>query len=227
MTQPNGHAPAMQPMTVRRAVVLDADKIRYRVYRSPTDFVAVIAESALMAVKVAGIKNPHKVMRDLPAGGNSIEANHMMARDDTQAPVAFPTMPGNAPPKHFQVAMKSADVAAEKKVDFIPMGIADLRDKGGNRARILPADLLYQIIEEHAKNAPVAPVPDPEPVRAVAPQDPEELALPVQPEMTQAEKVVKMAAEILPQSAPAAAPAAAADSKPELNPDEVQKLLNE
>ncbi|MEJ0010116.1 MAG: hypothetical protein WDN72_06160 [Alphaproteobacteria bacterium] len=44
----------LEAITVRRARVADAGKVRYRVYSTPTEFIAVIAESALMAVKVAG-----------------------------------------------------------------------------------------------------------------------------------------------------------------------------
>jgi hypothetical protein len=56
----------IESIAIRRAVIADSDKVRYRVYSSPTEFIAVIAESALMAVKVSGISKPHKIVRDLP-----------------------------------------------------------------------------------------------------------------------------------------------------------------
>jgi len=55
----------MQHLTIKRIPVKNADTVRYRVYTSADEFVAVIAENALMAMKLTGITEPHKVVRDL------------------------------------------------------------------------------------------------------------------------------------------------------------------
>ena len=55
----------MQGFAVRHTRIIDRDKIRYRVYRTSTEYIAVIAENALMAMKLSGIDAPHKIIRDL------------------------------------------------------------------------------------------------------------------------------------------------------------------
>ena len=151
---------AIEAITLRRAVIADTDKVRYRVYSSPTEFIAVIAESALMAVKVAGIRKPHKIVRDLPTEGVAIEAKKMAAIDTAAARISMP--------------IKQVEVATRLKTDleprdpgikdalFHPMRIGDLQPNNHNRLRILPPDLLHEIIEQHTK-ATLPPVPTDEP----------------------------------------------------------------
>ena len=55
----------MQGFAVRHTRIVDRDKVRYRVYKNSTEYVAVIAENALMAMKLAAIDTPHKIIRDL------------------------------------------------------------------------------------------------------------------------------------------------------------------
>ena len=135
---------------MRRTGVVDSDKVRYRVYSTPSEFVAVIAESALMAVRASGIKVPYKIVRDIPGADNGL----LSAKNMQNA------TPGN---DQVQMGIKHKDrltqyfteLTAEEKQEpiiFVPMGIADLQNKGMSRARILPAEMLYEIIEEHAKH---------------------------------------------------------------------------
>ncbi len=218
----------MEQITLRRANVVDADKVRYRVYSSPTEFVAVIAESALMAVKASGIKTPHKIVRDLPAEGMAIEAKKMAARDDTMR-VAMPLQQSEVNSKKLMVDIPVRTEAAT--APFVAMGIADLQHKGGTRARILPPEMVHQIIEEHVKAVaaePPAPAPSaPAAPAAIAEPTPESIiaAAPTEPELSQAEKLVKMADETLPPTPTATT--ATPSSGEELHPDEVKKLLNE
>jgi hypothetical protein len=74
----------IQPISVRHTHIIDNDKVRYRVYRSPTEYIAVIAENALMAMKLSGVNEPYKVMRDLHHDGVSIEASKL--RDSEEIP---------------------------------------------------------------------------------------------------------------------------------------------
>lgn len=225
--QPNNQV--MEQITIRRANLVDADKVRYRVYTSPTEFVAVIAESALMAVKVSGISTPHKIMRDLPTDGIAIEAKKMMAQEEKPMRVAFPLEKPKESSKSQTQMPSPADV---KTTPFVAMGIADLQHKGGVRARILPPEMVHEIIEEHAKAAVAAPStiePAPAPIVQAAPEpvamtEMDVINTPPTQELSQAEKIVKMAEETLPPSTAGASPAAGGE---ELQPDEVAKLLNE
>lgn len=201
----------IEAITIRRATVADTDKVRYRVYSTPTEFIAVIAESALMAVKVSGVRKPHKIVRDLPTEGVAIEAKKMAAIDTAAARISLPV-------KKFeranQLTTEVKDIDPNlKQMLFKPMNIGDLQAKGGNRARILPPELLNEIIEQHTKatmqTAPAAP--EPAPVQASA-------AVPA-PELSPQERIMEMAEKVVPQ-------AAEPESPPELSPEEVAKLLN-
>lgn len=210
----------LESIAVRRAVVADADKVRYRVYSSPTEFIAVIAESALMAVKVAGIKKPHKIVRDLPTEGIAIEAKKMAAINDAEvARMALPTAK-TTEDKH-QVKDFAPRVAPAKESLFKPMNLGDLQSSSGNRARIIPPDLLNEIIEEHTKAHMPVQAPLPEAVPATAPTSAvDDVALPVAPPReTTKESLMEMADDLLPPSEPKA-------QETPLSPEEVEKLLN-
>lgn len=214
----------LEAITVRRANVQDADKIRYRVYSSPTEFIAVIAESALMAVRVSGINAPHKIMRDMPGDAGIIEAQRMAPPTETPSMAKIGAAPkADTGPLFIEMGDKSeAD-----SLLFVPMGLADLQSRGMSRARILPAEMLQQIIEEHTAKQPIAA---PEPVPEMVPESGEEPItedpVPPAPEPTAQEKITQMADEILPPASASSAVAAPKENQP-LTPEEVQQLLNE
>jgi hypothetical protein len=102
-----------------------------------------------------------------------------------------------------------------------------LRNKGMTRARILLAEMLQQIIEDHAKQVQVHPLSAPEENEAPVPDDVVEMPasdLMRAPELSPAEKLTKMAEDVLPPSAEAV-PTQSSEEKT-LSPDEVEKLLN-
>ena len=204
----------LESIAVRRAVIADADKVRYRVYSTPTEFIAVIAESALMAVKVSGIKKPHKIVRDLPTEGVAIEAKKMAAINEAEVSRVTIATSKSTEDKH-QVKDFKPHVAPAKESLFKPMNLSDLQSPTGNRARIIPPDLLNEIIEEHTKAHMPAQAPLPEAV-SVQPQPEEEPA--ALPETTR-ESLAAMADKLLPPSPPAGEEAP-------LSPEEVQRLLN-
>lgn len=181
-------------MSIRRAKLADSDKVRYRVYTSPTEYIAVVADSALMALKVACVPAPYKIVRDLPTDGVAVEAHKMAEREVNGERISFPLQQSNADHKTTELA----DPSTVEKTPFIPLGIADMQYKGGARARILPPDILNEIIEEHAKSLAAKllesaiPQPDPPPPEP-APSPPKGTALP---------------------------------DGPVLSPEEVEKLLN-
>jgi hypothetical protein len=218
----------IEAITIRRAKVADADKVRYRVYSTPTEFIAVIAESALMAVKISGVRKPHKIVRDLPTEGVAIEAKKMAAIDNAAARIALPTK-NLEKPEQLMTQVKDIDPNL-KQLLFKPMNIGDLQSKGQNRARILPPELVNEIIEQHAKAMQTSAASEPKfveteaPINFTAPPIPEPFAPPVAapepaaPELTAQERILEMANDML--------PTAQAAEEVELSAEEVAKLLN-
>ena len=138
------HGQGLEAITVRRTHVVDADMVRYRVYKSPTEFVAVIAESALLAVRVSGIANPHKIVRDLPTDGIAIDAKKMAVSEER----VTISSTQQASSEGLTVELSRAqDVPLEER--FVPLGIMDLRQKGQGRLRILPPTMVLQIMEDY------------------------------------------------------------------------------
>lgn len=188
----------------------------------------MIAESALMAVKVSGIAKPHKIVRDLPTEGIAIEARKMAGRDASAARVSMGTKQQDSQEKRLVAEIPTLDPAA-KTAAFKPMQIGDLQRGGSVRARILPPEMLNEIIEQHSQsNLPPKPVDEPSAPADVinsAPesfveQQPEKILAPrPAPEPTTEERVMQMADEMLP-SAPMD------KLSPILSPEEVEKLLN-
>lgn len=238
---------ALESISLRRAQVADADKVRYRVYRTPTDFVAVIAESALLAMKAAGVKSPHKIVRDLPTDGIAIEAKRMAEPAANDDRVVVSTGQKEAIKSRLVTEVKPREpIEKVKQAEFKAITLGDLQRSGLNRARILSPQMLSEIIDEFSKvGAEPAPPPEvvepvvevisPPPVPApalIAEATPEALpqaqaaspapASPPEPEVSQEEKVMQLASEILP-SAKDLPPA----EEPKLSQDEVNKLLNE
>lgn len=167
MAKMNGQG--LEALAVRRTSMTDADKVRYRVYRTKDEFIAVIAESALMAVKVSGITDPQRIVRDLPSEGVAIHAERMVAGDSGQR-VSFGL---EKLTKETQFAMPKAEESTPKG-DFVPMQIRDLDQKRGRSIRILSAKDLDTIMgaapapvdqaaAQPAPAVPVAAAPEPEP----------------------------------------------------------------
>ena len=207
----------IETLDVRRAVVADADQIRYRVYSSPIEFVAVIADSALMAVKMAGM---------------AIEAKKMAA---VKIPEKF-SLPTE---KVIDKTGGKTDLAPPPPTiqsQFVPMDVVSLQHKQQARARILPPDMLYDIIETHVREAMASPAkrqpqavvePVPE-ADVVAPAEmlDEEMSILSAPTVVLQEQVVtQMANEILPPSTET--PVTAAPEGASLSSDDVEKLLND
>lgn len=227
----------IETLTVRRAKIADADKIRYRVYTSPTEFVAVIAESALMAVKVSGIHAPFKIIRDFPTEGIAIEARRMAAIEEVDERVSLSKERRVVEPILKTELPAKSDVPNQP---FVAVGLADLRNRRGVRERILPPELVHEIIEQHSKTVkPEMPVPEDTPQAALPEPSPEPMTpeIPAAPvmadpiidaprELSVEERIHKLADEMqLPQSTTNSVQTSAAHS-PVLSDDEVDKLLN-
>lgn len=164
MAKMNGQG--LEALAVRRTALADSDKVRYRVYRSATDYVAVIAESALMAVKVSGVADPQRIVRDLPSEGVAIHAERM-EKGDSGARVSLSL---EKVTKETQFSMPTVE-ASDNRADFVPLNIRDLDQKMRRSMRILTAKDLEVMMggSEHPMPAPVAAAepaitPEPEPV---------------------------------------------------------------
>ena len=209
----------IEAIAVQRASVVDADKVRYRVYRSPNDFVAVIAESALLAMREAGIDNPYRIVRDLPTEGISIEARRIQKQEEAPR-VMMPTATGKA---KEQMKTELAPPAAARSTNFVAMQAKDFQKHGAPTRRILTPDMVEPIAGGAVKMKwPSAPAAS-QPVAAPAPQPAAAPAPSPEPEAAPPE-----AAASAPETAPIAepAPTSAEPVSEVLSEDEVQKLLN-
>lgn len=217
----------IESIAIRRAVLADSDKVRYRVYSSPTEFIAVIAESALMAVKVSGVAKPHKIVRDLPTEGIAVEAKKMAAIDPTALRITLPTEKTESEKQLMTQMGAERNMDKEKMESFKAMNIADLQHKGGPRARILPPEMLSEIIEQHARatmpHAPSSPEPLPElEAQQSEPAIEAPIASPPEPERSTEEKIMQLADEALAPASETPVP----EQAESLSPEDVAKLLN-
>lgn len=154
MAKMNGQG--LEALAVRRTTLTDADKVRYRVYRSPNDYVAVIAESALMAVKVSGVAEPQRIVRDLPSEGVAIHAERM-EKGDSGIRVNFAM---ERVVKETQLNLPpEAPVKAEGA--FVPMKLRDLDQKRSRPMRILSPSDLETLVAAAAEPAMAETMPAP------------------------------------------------------------------
>lgn len=153
MGKKNGHG--IEALAVRRTTVVDADKVRYRVYTNPTEFIAVIAESALMALRVSGVNEPYRIVRDLPTEGIAITAERMVAGDSGQR-VNLATEKVMR-----EVAVNTMPVAEPSPAgQFVPMQLGDLDQKKGRTLRVLSPQEMEAMTAQSAAPAPTpAPAP--------------------------------------------------------------------
>ncbi|MFO0456723.1 MAG: hypothetical protein ACK5ZH_04070 [Alphaproteobacteria bacterium] len=150
----------LESLSVRHAQVTDGKQVRYFVYRTPTDYVAVIAESALMALKLAEIPSPYKIVRDLPLSGRDALASDRLI--PAEIGDKFTLSLTEAPEKvnHVDIPIVKNPLA-----DFSAMKLADLhRHKLKNQFIVTPQQMLEKLAAASApKPDPAAPVSIPTP----------------------------------------------------------------
>lgn len=215
----------IEAIAVKRATLADADKVRYRVYRSDDDFIAVIAESALMAMKVSGISNPLRIVRDLPTEGVAVEAQRI-AKEATAKHVMLPV----EKKAEAKLKIEIAEAATPADKGFVPMVVKDFGAKRSNFVRVLSPEMVAQLqaAAPAAVQAPVAPapaapepvMPAPEPVAMeMAPPEPTHVEFPSAPESHPEPEPASAPAPAMQPPAPPTAPGV-------LSEEEVQQLLN-
>lgn len=125
----------LEPLTLRHAEVPEAKMVRYLVYRTPQEHVAVVAENALMALKLSEVKEPHKIVRDLPMSGKEpLRAERMTPKSEAEQ-VALPL---TAAPEKSQRA--EIPPVKDRLGDFSTMKLAELHKKKPRDAFILPPE---------------------------------------------------------------------------------------
>lgn len=208
----------IEPLALRRATIVDRDKIRYRVYRAPNDFVAVIAENALMAMRIADITKPYKILRDLPASQLELASERI---ERTQEDVSLALAPQEM--GELFAHMPSPEEVAAQVEGFTPLSIGELQREETRRSSIIPPEMIQDIISEHQLHGPA-----PSPPAAPEPSAPAPAPPPPTPTLTPA-KLLQMADEILPPPQAEATGDAVARALQDgvLTPEEVEKLLNE
>lgn len=191
---------SLEAIAVKRTTLADAGKVRYRVYSSETEFVAVIAESALMAMKISGISTPHHIVRDLPHESVAIEAKRIAQEDAQQQRVLLSTVPKEK--GALRAELPSAAEAKPQGAGFVPMQAKDFQKKT-SWARVLSPEMVEQL--QAARAAAAAPSAPPAPAPVIEPT-------------TSLEPAPDMTAEAPPPLPP--------NADGVLSEDEVQQLLN-
>lgn len=154
----------MEALALKRASFAEGEKVRYRVYRTATDYVAVIAENALMAMKLAQIESPVRIQRDTAMGG-VVESGRLAKSDES---VALATAPRVNAVQELPIAPPSQ---IEEASPFVPIGLSDLQRKDTKRVRILSALELAALMGGDAQEAAAPDMHDAPP----APKPPEEV----------------------------------------------------
>lgn len=158
---------SMQHLTIKRIPIKNANTVRYRVYTSADEFVAVIAENALMAMKLTGVNEPYKVVRDLITEEGSVpeealdkERTEMLSLNTVQDT----TRRAKPDPKQFTNAHAES---------FQPLSMGALRKENSLLEGVIPSPKLLRVLEDSVP-AVVSAEPAPEPVSIPAAPEPAE-----------------------------------------------------
>lgn len=131
----------LKPVALKRKAVAHSDKVRYRVYVSPHEFVAVIAENALMAMKLSGVTTPHRIVRDLPLAQNSVEGDRLVPHH--LQPTAFLRPDAVVEEAVFQPIDTGSD--AESK-PFEALELVELHEKSSFYASTIDVSVLLNAL---------------------------------------------------------------------------------
>lgn len=163
----------MQHLTIKRIPVKNANTVRYRVYTTADEFVAVIAENALMAMKLTGIAQPHKVVRDLISEEGSVpesalDKEHTELLNLATTPTAKSLE--KLDPRNFAVANQHG---------FMPLSMGELRKESDFVESVIASPKLIRVLEDAPPAPPPAAAVETPPVieaaaQVVAAQEPQE-----------------------------------------------------
>lgn len=191
---------ALKPIALKRKAVAQNERVRYRVYVTPDEFVAVIAENALMAMKLSGITAPLRIMRDLPLTQSSIESERLTPHH-MQSTVFLRPEAEQRPPNQFEAIHIETD---NESRPFEPLPLSGLHKRSGIYASTIDVSVLLNALP--GEDIPVEP-----------PVFQRDKPLPVETQAAEPPAVAEPAAE---------APPIPGDDGG-LSPEEVERLLNE
>jgi len=152
----------LKPVALKRKAIAQGDKVRYRVYKIAQEYVAVIAENALMAMKISGVSNPHRILRDLPLAGRSIDAERLVPHHVQPTVFIRPNKMPDAPPK-FEPAQPDGPRADEV---FTAIPVGSLHEHKPRNLSTIDVHTLLQALGEVDVPMAAAP-PEPEMPRMV------------------------------------------------------------
>lgn len=221
----------LKGLAVRHTHIVDRDKVRYRVYRSSTEYIAVIAENALTAMKLSGISTPYKVIRDLIDINTPLNAERMRPHEASERVEFSIAKREDVPESNFAYRepkgleeffqpLSLGQLSENKTGPYKVMGSAEILEK----IHVDPMEYARATRSEDAERMHAQSTYDPQPSAEAAPQEvaapePEaERMLADEPEIIEAE-----AADMSAEEAVAEEPSADA----ELPPDEIARLLAE
>jgi hypothetical protein len=138
-------AKPIEQLDVKQLVIKDAEIVRYRVYSDPDNFLAVIAESALMAMKKAEIDAPYKVVRDLISQASTLEEDSFDQEKERSHAMAMTSAIAEKKNVAMEQIMKSGGV------DFTPLSLEGVSQRVSENGSIIGVDAMLAIIEAQAK----------------------------------------------------------------------------
>lgn len=125
----------LESISIRHSQVKEGKKVRYFVYRSETEYVAVVAESALMALRLSEVKEPFKILRDLPMTRKDPLLPEQLTPAGSGERMALPLVA--APEKSSQAEVPPVK---DRALDFHEMKLAELHKEKSCEVRIFPPD---------------------------------------------------------------------------------------
>ena len=131
----------LEPLSIRHTQVAEGKKVRYFVYRNETEFVAVVAESALMALRLSEVKEPFKIVRDLPMAGKEPLMPERLIPAAEKERVNLPLVAAPEKSSHAEVPP-----AKDRTAGFREMKLADLHAQKSRDVFILtPESVLAKL----------------------------------------------------------------------------------
>lgn len=177
---------ALKPVALKRKAVANGDKVRYRVYVAPQEFIAVIAENALMAMKLSGVTAPIRIVRDLPLAQTSVDGDRLTTHH--LQPTVF-IKPESSPAAH---AFQPMAIEHDKEgAGFVAMGIEGLFGQQRAYNSTIDVSVMLRALPEHdmpidapiiERDRPVAKHKQPVEPEPVIQSSPELVAEPLPPE---------------------------------------------
>lgn len=142
----------IKPVALKRKAILEGDKVRYKIFLSAKEYVVVIAENALMALKISGISEPVRLLRDIPMSKSSIEEKKLVTHNVHATAFLRPDMP---PPENKNMTAPDELLKTEEKIGFEPLAFGKSLENNRKISSSIPvATLLAELNENSISQTP-------------------------------------------------------------------------